>query len=819
MSLLPWSSAEETISRIEKSPELNLMITATAALEALARNSFIPGVKSRLEDYRCRFRDARDNYFESLIQSQDLEKAASLISRFPPVSKERADEEVLKLALAARKAGKKSVSVSGLTVASLKPELRPSYFEVRFLEAQEAGDETKIGEIVTSWLGYAPAAFKPRLELLRRHLQAGQYDEALLQARAMTERHQSDLPKLMSGDNTIPLHNRAYFLLQIAATDAAANLLDKIIEENPKDEWALAERARLADTSGNSTSARYYYAKLLDLTPSRTEIAKRLGQLAYAENDLTEATARYGAAWESGDLESGIFYSQLLVKDQPDRAADVARSVVDRTKDPGHLMTVAEILLNADRTTDAADAFRAALTADYNQADAIISKAHGYVEKHSGENRLPLLDLLTLVVPMRGFEPDIYRFMEAEDRAALGKKDEAKKCLEGLLSTDSKWKANVELAKIVLTEGKKEQEILVRRLESTLAEAEKAGRGVWAEISYYVALLWGASGNAEKAALRLENLIGKEFQYRDAAERLETLRARIETSSDAMVDADKTVVLSKTGEAASRYELLTILGEGGMGTVHKARDRKLDRIVAVKILNVKGEKAEDLLVREARTTAKLSHINIVSVFDVGKELGKWFIAMEYIEGPTLKDILGKGALPLADAVTVLRALLQALDTAHAASIIHRDIKPANVLIRGGAVKPENIKLTDFGLARISTESSIITRGVAAGTAAYMSPEQVRGEKVDAKTDVYACGCVFYEMLAGAPLFHGTDVWTTMYQHLNEEPGRLMANSILDDASLAHLILGFVARDPSMRPASAASALKTMQDVLGPRIGG
>ena len=185
--------------------------------------------------------------------------------------------------------------------------------------------------------------------------------------------------------------------------------------------------------------------------------------------------------------------------------------------------------------------------------------------------------------------------------------------------------------------------------------------------------------------------------------------------------------------------------------------------------------------------------------------------MEFIDGPTLKELLKRGPLSPPDSLAVLAALLSALENAHENGIVHRDVKPANILIRAGAVRAENVKLMDFGLAKVTTESSILRKGMVAGTAAYMSPEQVRGEKVDHRTDLYACGCIFYECLTGKPLFKAEGLAETMFMHLNEEPARLLDNQVLSESALTQLILGFLARDPAMRYAGAGEASRAVEE--------
>src|ERR1700693_1179469 len=214
------------------------------------------------------------------------------------------------------------------------------------------------------------------------------------------------------------------------------------------------------------------------------------------------------------------------------------------------------------------------------------------------------------------------------------------------------------------------------------------------------------------------------------------------------------------GDKLGPYEILAPIGAGGMGQVWEARDTRLDRIVAIKVSKTEfSERFE----REARSVAALNHPNICTLHDVGPN----YLVMEYIEGPTLAERIHAGAIPLAEARPVARKIAQALEPAHEKGIFHRDLKPANIKLT-----PEGkVKVLDFGLAKAfdkDTETSdpvnsptlsqaATMHGVILGTAAYMSPEQARGKAVDKRTDIWAVGCVLYELLCGRPAFQGADV--------------------------------------------------------------
>ncbi len=237
------------------------------------------------------------------------------------------------------------------------------------------------------------------------------------------------------------------------------------------------------------------------------------------------------------------------------------------------------------------------------------------------------------------------------------------------------------------------------------------------------------------------------------------------------MDMDKTMI------GNGRYELSGLLGRGGMAEVRRAQDLRLGRTVAIKRLRV--DLASDPTFqarfrREAQSAASLNHPTIVSVYDTGEEestdgsgLMLPYIVMEHVEGRTLRDILREGRKILPErALEITSAVLDALDYSHRAGIIHRDIKPANVMLTPAG----DIKVMDFGIARAIADSSATMTQTAAvvGTAQYLSPEQARGEQVDARSDLYSTGCLLFELLTGRPPFIGDSPVSVAYQHVREE---------------------------------------------------
>ena len=208
------------------------------------------------------------------------------------------------------------------------------------------------------------------------------------------------------------------------------------------------------------------------------------------------------------------------------------------------------------------------------------------------------------------------------------------------------------------------------------------------------------------------------------------------------------------GQTISHYQITEQLGQGGMGVVYKAEDTRLDRTVALKFLPTHSLPTEDdkaRFYREAKAAAKLNHPHIATVFEIDEtDDGQAFIAMEYIEGETLAEKITRGPLKLKEAISIAIQVAEGLQAAHERGIVHRDVKSSNVMLdeRG------QVKVMDFGLARMAGATQLTKEGMTVGTAAYMSPEQARGEEVDPRSDVWSLGVVLYEMIAGRLPFGG-----------------------------------------------------------------
>jgi eukaryotic-like serine/threonine-protein kinase len=254
---------------------------------------------------------------------------------------------------------------------------------------------------------------------------------------------------------------------------------------------------------------------------------------------------------------------------------------------------------------------------------------------------------------------------------------------------------------------------------------------------------------------------------------------------------------------SGRYRLQAVLGRGGMARVWRGVDERLGRPVAVKLLD-RADTADPAMLqpfdREARTAGRLTDPNIVAVHDVGSDNGVPYLVMELIDGTKLDALLAGGPLLIDRAVDVARQVCDALAVAHAQGVVHRDIKPANILLTIAGT----VKVCDFGIARLTDQqqTDLTAPHTAIGTSAYMAPEQASGTAVDARTDLYALGCVMYAMLTGHPPFTGDNPLTVLWQHQHQPAPSVASLRPNTPADLEALIARLLAKNPADRPATA-----------------
>jgi serine/threonine-protein kinase len=297
------------------------------------------------------------------------------------------------------------------------------------------------------------------------------------------------------------------------------------------------------------------------------------------------------------------------------------------------------------------------------------------------------------------------------------------------------------------------------------------------EILYNLALDFERKRMINKAEAVYRQIMERDAGFKDVKERVERLKKVGETiifgeKAGLKRDRDLTLMMESASEAPTigRYQMIKELGRGEMGIVYLAKDPRINRLVAIKTVRF-GEAVDDLEIKpikerffkEAEAAGRLSHPNIVTVYDVGEDYDLCYIAMEFIEGKVLTPYCKRDSLlPMKTALKIGGIVAQALDYAHAQGVVHRDIKPGNVmLLKNGA-----IKIADFGIARIMTSSRTRT-GIIMGTPTYMSPEQLAGRRVDGRSDIFSLGIVLYELLTGEKPFKGESITALTHQIANE----------------------------------------------------
>lgn len=264
------------------------------------------------------------------------------------------------------------------------------------------------------------------------------------------------------------------------------------------------------------------------------------------------------------------------------------------------------------------------------------------------------------------------------------------------------------------------------------------------------------------------------------------------------------------------YELRDVIGEGGMGTVYRGHDPTLDRYAAVKVIRAKAlsNDGKERFLREARACSRINHPNVITVYAAGEENGEPYMAMELIDGRTLRELIDEGSIGWRQATNWVIQLLDALQRLHAEGIVHRDLKPENIMVTKEGV----IKLMDFGLAHLATSNTLTQDGTTLGTVPYMSPEQVLGKKVDARSDLFSIATIFHEMITGAHPFRGEHPMAVMYSIRNETPKPLKLQSGDFPIGFQHVLDKAFEKEVDHRYADATAFRDALLEVA-PDLGG
>ncbi len=337
------------------------------------------------------------------------------------------------------------------------------------------------------------------------------------------------------------------------------------------------------------------------------------------------------------------------------------------------------------------------------------------------------------------------------------------------------------------------------------------------EYFWMLALAYEQLGDLEKSKGLLQKIRTVDMQFRDVSQRLSLIESRISMrvqmgpapSGASSSPSQPTGVMDMVSNTlGKRYRLDRELGRGGMGTVYLAHDTQLDRPVALKFLGSLIDDSEEFrqrFVREAKAAARVSHPNIVSIYDIGTQEGAAYIAMEYVEGQNLHAYrMSKGALDPRETVNLMTQTCAALEVVHQAGIIHRDIKPDNIIVaRGGLVK-----LMDFGLAKVKGMRLTATN-VVMGTPSYMAPEQINGKEADPRSDIYALGLVMYELLTGQVVFTGDNVLQRQLSETPPSPGEVKPGI---PPQLNEIVMKCIDKDPQRRYQTVGELIKALRQM-------
>ncbi|MFK7898309.1 MAG: protein kinase [Myxococcota bacterium] len=358
--------------------------------------------------------------------------------------------------------------------------------------------------------------------------------------------------------------------------------------------------------------------------------------------------------------------------------------------------------------------------------------------------------------------------------------------------------------------------IAITKLQQAIGDTELTRDSV--DSYFKLASIYQEDGKNREAVEIFEKVMAFDYHFGDVEERLTAARAKLAeeepppTATAAPAETPAAAAAPVTAPPSAgpgRYRVVGELGRGGMGIVYKAQDTVLDRLVAFKVLPqalIENEQAVQNFMREAQAAAKLNHPNIVTVYDTGEQDGRFYIAMEYVEGTTLKEILRrKGAISPTGILHVLMQMSEALAYAHEKKVVHRDIKPANAMW----TREKKAKLMDFGLAKVVEEARNHTT-VVAGTPYYMSPEQTLGKNIDHRTDIYSLGVAIFEMATGTVPFKEGNI---PYHHVHTEPPRILDIRPDLPGGISDIVERCLQKDPGNRFQSAGEILAEVRKSL------
>ncbi|MCC5876049.1 MAG: protein kinase, partial [Candidatus Sumerlaeia bacterium] len=666
---------------------------------------------------------------------------------------------------------------SALQVEPENPEFIALY--TRALIAQDRTDIDSI-KVFEKHLSNEPNDLGTGRQLAKSFISANRYEHAL----TTTKRFLAIAPD----DEELQRLN-ALASLYDNKIDEAVSEYKRILERNPGDKEALVNLAlAYGQKMRTDEEAQKLFGRALSLAPENDLLHLAMARVQVANNNAAAAVEAYKEALKvREDNEQNVLaHITALLADAPETLR-VRWFQVELLVSYGHFREALDQLdyINQNHPGQGTNILRVLdviLQKDENNTRALLMAGRLQL----AEDRIPLaikhIEKAYQLQPaaQEGVEAAIRVYTAAlekkedpETRLRLGKVyyneqeyDDAIGCFQ---KTAQDYRFEAESTKMLgkCFTGKGMLDIALQEYRKLVVDEETK------ELLYELAQRYESKKDLVGAKTVYRQLFAADINYKDVKTRFEMLSG---STSDPM-SFEKTNIVQQMSEAAARrYELLDELGRGAMGIVYRARDKELEEIVALKILPDNMSNNPEAVRRfkiEARNARKLSHPNIVRIHDIGEEMGRKYISMEYVDGSDLKKKFKsapEGKLPLGEVLKYMMDIADALGYAHRLGIVHRDIKPANIMLTSA----EEVKVTDFGIAKLmdsaggggmgAAEGTMI--GAVIGTPLYMSPEQVQGIPVDNRADLYSFGIMFYEMLSGRPPFTQGDL---AYQHLHKDP--------------------------------------------------
>ena len=580
-----------------------------------------------------------------------------------------------------------------------------------------------------------------------------------------------------------------------------------------------------------------------------SKLVRQSGKLFLKAQDPVKALdifERGGCSLEAGEVASSLGNHEVAAAHfrqagEVDRAADslreagqvedAARLLGQHLRDAGEHERAAVLLEEAGDHLEAGDLYRN--LEDYSKAAECYEQQHGFAQaaemfqlagnRERAAECFEKAGRFTEAAECYALVGNPPREAELLDKAGdfrrsgeiyhqEGLDDEAILVLQKVPAEDDDFaRAAAILGDIFTVRG--QMSIAVTKLQQAIGDTELTRESV--DSYYKLATIYQDDFKARDAVEIFEKIMAFDYHYRDVEERLAESRARLAEEEPlpgtTQSNGETLAGTARNGGSGEvdRYQIVGELGRGGMGIVYKVQDTVLDRLVAYKVLPqalVENPQAIANFMREAQAAAKLNHPNIVTVYDTGEQQGRYYIAMEYVEGTTLKEILRRrGAISPSGILHVLMQICEALAYAHEKKVVHRDIKPANAMW----TRDKKVKLMDFGLAKVVEEARNHTT-VVAGTPYYMSPEQTLGKNIDHRTDIYSLGVAIFEMATGTVPFKEGNI---PYHHVHTAPPKIRELRPDLDSPLFEIVERCLQKDPGNRYQSASEILDEVRQSL------